>query len=82
MIAPFFELATAKRPEEELYDLRSDPWQVVNVAGRPEHAGIQKALRAALDKWMRQTGDPRAKSGGDPWDRYPYYGQAARPQQQ
>lgn len=79
-IARFFELATAKRPEEELYDLRSDPWQVVNVAGHPQHAKVKKTLRAALDKWMRQTGDPRAKSTADPWDRYPYYGQAARPQ--
>ena len=81
VIAPFFELATAKRPAEELYDLRSDPWQVVNVAGHPQHAQAKKKLRAALDKWMRQTGDPRAKSDADPWDRYPYYGQAARPQQ-
>ena len=75
VITPFFELATAKRPAEELYDLRGDPWQVVNVAGRPEHARVQKTLREALDRWMRQTGDPRAKSGADPWDRYPYYGQ-------
>ncbi len=75
VVAPLFELATAKRPAEELYDLRRDPWQLVNVAGSAEHARIQKELRAALDKWMRQTGDPRARSNTDAWDRYPYYGQ-------
>ena len=33
-IAGAFALATAKRPAEELYDLRKDPDQLVNVAGR------------------------------------------------
>jgi arylsulfatase A-like enzyme len=73
-IARFFHLATAKRPAEELYDLRSDPWQVVNVADEPQHAKAKRELRAALDRWMRQTGDPRATSDADPWDRYPYFG--------
>ena len=76
-IAKFFQLATAKRPAEELYDLRRDPWQVVNVAANPEHARVKKELRAALDRWMRDTGDPRASSDADPWDRYPYFGQPA-----
>lgn len=81
VIAPFFDLATAKRPAEELYDLRGDPWQMVNVAGNPQHARVTKELRAALDKWMRQTGDPRARSDADPWDGYPYYGQPGPPGQ-
>ena len=76
-IARFFELATAKRPAEELYDLRRDPWQVKNVADDRRHARVKNELRAALDRWMRQTGDARAKSDADPWDRYPYYGQPA-----
>jgi N-sulfoglucosamine sulfohydrolase len=32
-IAPAFALATARRPAEELYDLRTDPAQLKNVAG-------------------------------------------------
>lgn len=75
VIGKFFEMATGKRLEEELYDLRADPWQLVNIAGNPQHARVKKELRAALEKWMRQTEDPRAKSNADPWDRYPYYGQ-------
>jgi N-sulfoglucosamine sulfohydrolase len=77
-IARFFSLATAKRPAEELYDLRSDPGQIVNVAGEPRFGSTRKELRASLDKWMRDTGDPRATSDADPWDRYPYYGQPAQ----
>ena len=74
----YFDLATARRPAEELYDLRSDPDQLVNVAGRAEHRAAQQRLRRALRQWMRDTGDPRATSDDDRWDRYPYYGEPAK----
>ena len=77
-IAPFFSLATAKRPAEELYDLRKDPAQIDNVAGRAEYRDDQRRLRAELDAWLRQTGDPRADVDDDRWDRFPYYGERAK----
>ncbi len=77
-IAKFFQLGFAKRPAEELYDLRKDPDQVVNVAGRPEYAATQKKLRSALERWQKATKDPRASGADDPWDRYPYYGGPAK----
>ena len=77
-IAPYFQLATAKRPAEELYDLRRDPHQVENVAGQPAHRVAQQRLRGDLDRWMRATGDPRAAADDDRWDRFPYYGQPAQ----
>ena len=77
-IAPYFQLATAKRPAEELYDLKRDPQQVENVAGRPEHRAAQQRLKAELDRWMRETGDPRATVDDDRWDRFPYYGAPAK----
>ncbi len=77
-IASYFQLATAKRPAEELYDLRRDPHQVENVAGRGAHRGVKQRLRAELDRWMRETGDPRATVDDDRWDRFPYYGQPAK----
>jgi arylsulfatase A-like enzyme len=77
-IASYFQLATAKRPAEELYDLRRDPHQVENVAGRPAHRAAQQRLRAELDRWMRETADPRATEDDDRWDRFPYYGQPAK----
>ena len=73
-IARYFQLATAKRPAEELYDLRKDPGQIENVAAKPEYAGMKGELRAALDRWMRVTGDPRITTDDDPWDKYPYFG--------
>jgi len=74
----FFALGFEKRPQEELYDLRMDPHQLENIAGRSEYAGTKQKLRAALERWMKDTGDPRATSDDDRWDRYPYFGEPAR----
>jgi arylsulfatase A-like enzyme len=73
-IARYFNLATAKRPAEELYDLRKDPGQIENVAGKAEYTEMRKELRAALDTWMRETDDPRFTTDDDRWDKYPYFG--------
>ncbi|HOX56283.1 MAG TPA: sulfatase [Candidatus Paceibacterota bacterium] len=70
----FFQLCFGKRPAEELYDLRTDPHQIDNLAGRPTCAAAQKQLRARLDQWMRDTADPRAVKDDDHWDSYPYFG--------
>ena len=75
-IAELFRLCFGKRPAEELYDLRKDPPQVVNVAGQPGYRDVQDELRRDLQRWMRETGDPRATSEDDPWDRFPYFGPA------
>lgn len=78
VISKFFKLATDKRPAEELYDLKKDFWQINNVAGRSEYAAAKKRLRAELDKWMRETKDPRASSDDDRWDQYRYFGNPDR----
>ncbi|MFT5108837.1 MAG: N-sulfoglucosamine sulfohydrolase, partial [Pseudoalteromonas tetraodonis] len=46
-----------KRPAEELYDCDSDPWNLTNLAGDPEHATIVTELSEQLDRWMKQQGD-------------------------
>ena len=45
-------------PAEELYDLRENPVEFHNLAGKPECAAAQKKLRAALQAWREQTDDP------------------------
>jgi uncharacterized sulfatase len=45
------------RPAEELYDLRNDPFETNNLAGRPEHAERVRSLRAELQTWMGEQGD-------------------------
>lgn len=77
-VARFFALATAKRPGEELFDLKKDPAQLVNVARDPAYAGTLARLRGELAAWQRSTGDPRVTDDDDRWDRYPYYGPPAK----
>lgn len=69
-----FDLSFAKRPAEELYDLRNDPHQLVNVAVQPEYTEATKKLRARVERWMRDTNDPRVDPDYDAWDNYPYFG--------
>lgn len=43
---------------EELYDLRSDPAEVKNLASDPKHASRRRELAERLDRWIRETSDP------------------------
>lgn len=60
----------APRPEIELYDLKADPWQTINLAPRPESAATRARLLTVLEQWMDETGDsvPDVISG-DTFDR-------------
>ena len=51
-----------KRPAVELYDLQADPWELTNVAEKPENAETVARLRARLDAWMKQQGDQGDKT--------------------
>jgi N-sulfoglucosamine sulfohydrolase len=73
-VARPFALAFAKRPAEELYDLRDDPAQLVNVAGDPARAAVKTELARRLDEELRHSGDPRASGGGGEFDAAPYHG--------
>lgn len=50
--------AATALPEWELYDLRRDPAERVNVAGLPEYADAMRTMQALLDHWMEKTHDP------------------------
>lgn len=49
-----------RRPEEELYDLRSDPHEMTNLAAIPAQAESLAELRAAVDRWIVETDDQGA----------------------
>ena len=70
--ATFCDLAWGKRPAEELYDLRSDPDQMNNLAGDPAHAEQLETMRNRLMTVLQQTGDPRVVGQGDAFDHPPY----------
>ena len=67
-VKPLFDLGFGKRPAEELYDLRKDPDQLVNVADKPEHAQTMKNLADRMTAELAATKDPRILGGADKFD--------------
>jgi len=76
-IRPFFEMAFAKRPAEELYDLQNDPHQLKNVAAQAGFSDIRSRLSRRLLTALKASRDPRVTSGGENFDRYPYLGRTS-----
>ena len=73
-----YDLAFAKRPAVELYDLKSDPDQQVNVADDPDYASTRDEMAKRLLDRLRETGDPRASGDGDALEDHRYLGSAPR----
>ena len=67
-----YNYAFGHRPAEELYDLRSDPDQAVNLADEPAYAVRKRALAAQLLKILTEAKDPRVLGDGGTFDRPPY----------
>lgn len=53
------DLAFAKRPAEELYDRRSDPWEVHDLAADPAYADVLSGMRSRLMAVLQANDDPR-----------------------
>lgn len=45
------------KPEEELYDLVADPYEIHNLSDDPEHATILSQMRQQLAEWQASTND-------------------------
>ena len=83
---PLFDLAFDKRPEEELYDLKTDPYQMNNVAGDSDYTEAKSEMKKRLIKYLTDTKDPRVVGGEMKWlnaayfkeiDKTPHPGQRA-----
>ena len=64
-------LFESPRPVIEVYDLESDPHELVNLAGRPEVEQIARQLSRVLDAWIEETEDfpPSRRRRADNTDR-------------
>ncbi len=65
-----WELGFGPRPAEELYELKSDPHQIKNLAQDPAHQRTRDALNAQLMAELQKHKDPRIN--GDLFDYPPY----------
>ena len=71
----YLDLSVARRPAEELYDIRRDPACLHNLATDPQHTATHRQLRDRLTAFLKETGDPRvvAADRGDIFETYPRY---------
>ena len=66
----YFKLAFDKRPAEELYDVKNDPFNLHNLINDQSHSATIIKMRAKLNDWMEKEKDPRRNGGGDEIDKY------------
>ncbi|QJB31322.1 sulfatase [Chitinophaga oryzae] len=72
-IKPFFELGFAKRPAEELFDIKNDPDELHNLAADQRYAKLKDSLSAKMQAHLVATGDPRVTGGRLIWDGTDYF---------
>jgi len=69
-VQPFYQLAFGVRPDEELYDLKKDPGQVLNVAYKLEYAEAKRRLAWILLDELKASDDPRVNGKGAEFNKY------------
>jgi N-sulfoglucosamine sulfohydrolase len=47
-----------RRPAFELFDVQNDPYERVNLAGDPKHAGLLAEFQGKLKEFQKRTADP------------------------
>jgi N-sulfoglucosamine sulfohydrolase len=72
-VEELFELGFGKRPAEELYDLRNDPFQMDNVAYSENYTEEKKRLSDKLTEYLKNNGDPRELGEEMKWLGAKYY---------
>ncbi len=72
-VKKLYEQAFLKRPEHELFDLKNDPYQMVNLAYDSNYTPVMNNLIVKLNDYLIQTKDPRVTGKLENWDELPYY---------
>lgn len=68
----YYEWCFAKRPGQELYNVKKDPTQINNLAGDNDYHKVLTSLRNKLIDYLRKTEDPRFTGELPRFDEYPY----------
>ncbi len=75
---PYWKMSFGHRPEEELYQIDTDPDCVNNLAEKPEFKAVKEKLRKQMFDELKAQDDPRMFGKGDVFDKYPYSDNAKR----
>lgn len=73
-----WSLAFGRRPGEELYDLKQDPFCLTNLADDRRHRARLERLRQQMNRELRAQDDPRMFGRGYLFDRYVYADESVR----
>jgi hypothetical protein len=65
----------------ELYDLKTDPHEMTNVADAPAYAAVRKEMTERLFTILRETGDPRMTEDGKYFETPPLAGPLPKQEQ-
>jgi arylsulfatase A-like enzyme len=57
LAGPQLQYFRQTKPVEELYDTKTDPHEVNNLADSLQHRAVLRRMRAAHVEWMKETGD-------------------------
>lgn len=68
----YWQLSFGKRPAEELYDVKADPYCMNNLAADPAYKEVKDSLWRELEAKLKETGDPRIEGRGDVFESYEY----------
>ncbi len=68
----YYEQAFGKRPMEQLFDIKKDPYCMTDLAADPALTETKAALWNELKAKLEETQDPRIFGNGDIFDTYKY----------
>lgn len=66
----YFQLAVGKRPGEELFDIKNDPYCLQNLAEKPEYQKELQKMRERMGGYLMATDDPRVTGRGHVFESY------------
>lgn len=76
---PFYDVAFAKRPREQLFVIAEDPHQLHNVAADPKYESVRAELNRKLMSELTRTGDPRVTGDKQFFETPPMAGAVVQP---
>lgn len=68
----FWNLCFGKRPAEEFYDVKNDPYCMNNLADHSDYQKQLTELRNLMISELKRQKDPRVFGNGSVFDNYPY----------
>ena len=74
----YWDLSFGKRIEEELYNIREDPYCMNNLALNTSYSEIMVQLKLEMGRKLEEQKDPRIIGNGDIFDTYLYSNEADR----